>query len=148
MIEIHSRFLGIVKGCSLRQMYDKKCIYFACRQLLKSGQEFFLIYRYCMMNTVERFTLGKNESLCGEVSCFFLWSNLLHLGTIGSQRTHDAIMTQWWRLHYVQTTSTTSFGRYEDVIIASCARWGGKPLTHLPLVPHIGVSESGQHWFR
>ena len=22
------------------------------------------------------------------------------------------------------------------------------PLTHLPLVPHLRVSESGQHWFR
>ena len=32
-------------------------------------------------------------------------------------------MTQWWRLHYVKTTSATSFGRNEDVIIALCARW-------------------------
>ena len=38
---------------------------------------------------------------------------------------HNAIMTQWWRLHYVKTTSATSFWRSEDVIIALCARWVG-----------------------
>ena len=38
--------------------------------------------------------------------------------TARTQRTHDAIMTQWKRLHYVKTTSATSFGRNENVIIA------------------------------
>ena len=40
-----------------------------------------------------------------------------------SQRTHNAIMTQRKRLHYVNTTSATSCWRSEDVIIASRARW-------------------------
>ena len=29
-------------------------------------------FRYRMMNTTERFTLGKNESFCGDVSCLFM----------------------------------------------------------------------------
>ena len=48
------------------------------------------------------------------------------------QRTNDAIMMQWWCLHYVKTTSTTSFGRNEDVIIASCAHWDVKCIFIFP----------------
>ena len=44
-------------------------------------------------------------------------------GCFSTQRTHGATMTHWWRFHYVETTSATSFRRNEDVIIVSCARW-------------------------
>ena len=46
---------------------------------------------------------------------------------------------------------TRQWTRPSSVQIMACRLLCAKPfsdLTHLPLVPHICVSESGQHWFR
>ena len=50
-----------------------------------------------------------------------------------------------WKLNdiYIHQKSQPSLPQ-----MTACHMLGAKPLSHLPLVLHICVSESGQHWFR
>ena len=70
--------------------------------------------------------LSKNSSGCQFMSTLHcIWCVSWVQGMIyvaPSRRTHDTLMTQWERLHYLETTSAMSFGCNEDVIIALCAR--------------------------
>ena len=75
-----------------------------------------------------------------------------------SMKKHYSITTHWTydviiRQFLPQNDVATSFQRNNDVIIKSymCLlgkRCGSVKRVNLPLMPHISVSESGQHWFR
>ena len=90
---------------------------------------------------------------------------------IQSKRMFAWLITSWYNLIYQRSIYKQSFTSYKSIHDTPNNKWYdwliqchvniintavsyiyvmhiSSQLTHLPLVPHKGVSESGQHWFR
>ena len=55
---------------------------------------------------------------------------------------------QFLRKHPKYVDKNVYSKTFMNIFASSRGVWGDKAFTHLSLVPHICISESGQHWFR